>query len=102
MIMIQYGLFGYPEFGSTLVIWGMFAWSILGLVGSLLSLYCGFNLGKRSKREVVFIGLVGGFLLLLAFSWFSSLLVLGGAILVYMEPEAFSASTTSRQPQYYK
>ena len=97
IMTVQYGLFGFPEFGSTLLIQVMFVWSIIGLVGSLLSLYCGFTLGKRRRREVVFIGLVGGFLLLLAFSWMSSLLVLGGAILGYVEPDAFSGSTTRRQ-----
>ena len=62
-----------------------------GLVGSVLSIYCGLKLRKKWGRNVAFIGLVGGFILLLTFSWLSSLLVLGGAILGYIEQDAFSA-----------
>ncbi|HKM79033.1 MAG TPA: hypothetical protein VJZ03_08135 [Candidatus Bathyarchaeia archaeon] len=89
VLMARYGMFGYPEFGSSLMTEVMFGWSLLGLVGSVLSIYCGLTLRKKWERNVVFTGLVGGFILLLAFSWLSSLLVLGGAILGYIEREAF-------------
>jgi hypothetical protein len=89
VLMARYGMFGYPEFGSSLMTEVMFVWSLLGLVGSVLSIYCGLTLRKKWGRNVVFTGLVGGFILLLAFSWPSSLLVLGGAILGYTEREAF-------------
>lgn len=89
VLMARYGMIGYPEFGSSLMTEVMFAWSLLGLAGSVLSIYCGLTLRKKWERNVVFTGLVGGFILLLAFSWLPSLLVLGGAILGYIEREAF-------------
>ena len=89
VLMARYGMFGYPEFGSSLMTEVMFVWGLLGLVGSVLSVYCGLALRRRWSRNVVFAGLVGGFILLLAFSWLSSLLVLGGAILGYIERGAF-------------
>ncbi|MGA2783362.1 MAG: hypothetical protein ABSF09_01500 [Candidatus Bathyarchaeia archaeon] len=89
VFVARYGMFGYPDFGSSLMTEVMFVWSLLGLVGSGLSIYCGLTLRVKWGRNVVFIGLVGGFLLLLAFSWLSSLLVLGGAILGYIERDAF-------------
>ena len=87
--LARYGMFGYPEFGSSLMTEVMFVWSLLGLVGSVLSIYCGLTLRKKWGRNVVFTGLVGGFILLLTFSWLSSFLVLGGAILGYIKREAF-------------
>ena len=89
VLMARYGMFGYPEFGSSLMTEVMFVWSLLGLVGSVLSIYCGLTLRKKWGRNVVFTGLVGGFILLLTLSWLSSFLVLGGAILGYIKREAF-------------
>ena len=89
VLMAGYGMFGYPEFGSSLMTEVMFVWGLLGLVGSVFSVYCGLTLRRKWCRDVMFIGLVGGFILLLAFSWVSSLLVLGGTILGYVEGGAF-------------
>ena len=88
VMVAQYALFGYPEFGSNLMIDVMFAWSILGLAGSCWSIYYGLT------RDFGLKSLFGGFLLMLAFSWLSSILVLSGGILGWIEQGRFRASKT--------
>jgi len=68
--MVRYAMFGYPNFGLDVMDWVMCVWSLLGIAGALLSLYCGFKLRQRYVRRLAVIGIVGGILLLLTFSWF--------------------------------
>ena len=93
----KYGMFGYPEFGLAVMTEVMFVWSLIGLAGAVLSIYCGIKLQQNWTRDVAFIGLEGGFLLLLTFSWLPSLLVLAGAALAYVEQDAFSGSKNKKR-----
>jgi hypothetical protein len=60
-------------------------WSLVALLGALLSIYSGLSLRRKYAKNITIIGIVGGVLLLVAFSWFPGLLVLAGAILAYVE-----------------
>lgn len=82
-MMARYGMFGYPE--SSITPYVMLVWSLLGLFGSTLSIYCGLTYWRNVSNDIFFKGLVGGFLLLLTFSWVSSLMVLVGSILGYFK-----------------
>lgn len=94
-IMSTYGMFGYPEFEPVYLTTVMSMWNLVGLVGTLLSIYCGIKLRKKWVRNVTFIGLVGGVLLLLTFSWLSSLLVLTGSILACIEQDSLLSSRSN-------
>ena len=84
-IMDRYGMFGYPRFGLEIMAGVMFVWSLLALVGALLSIYSGLGLRRKYANNIAFIGIVGGVLLLVTFSWLPSLLVLAGSILAYFD-----------------
>jgi len=75
-------MMGYPQFG---VFFSgiMLLWSALALVGAILAIYSGFKL--RQNKGSAIIGIIGGVLLLVTFSWIPGLLVLAGAILAYVE-----------------
>jgi hypothetical protein len=85
IMMGRYGLFGYPQFGLAIMPSVMAIWSFLGLVGALLSITCGLKLRRGCTRNVIFIGAIGGVLLLLSFSWLPGLMVLAGSVPVYFE-----------------
>jgi len=85
MMMGRYGMFGYPQLGLTMMATVMLVWSLLGLVGALLSILCGLRLRHEHTKNVVFMGLTGGVLLLLTFSWLPGLVVLAGSFLLYFE-----------------
>jgi hypothetical protein len=79
-----FGMIGYPRFG---VLFGglMFVWSGVGLAGALLATYSGFKLRRYYARGAAIIGIIGGVLLLVTFSWLPALMVLAGSILAYVE-----------------
>jgi len=81
----RYGMFGYPQFGLELMSGVMLVWSLVAIVGALLSVYSGLRLKRKYSKNTAFIGIVGGVLLLLSFSWLPGLLVLAGSILSYLE-----------------
>lgn len=86
-MMTQYGGFGmmgYPRFG---VLFGglMLLWSGVGLVGALLAVFSGLKLRRDDAKGPAMIGIVGGVLLLVTFSWIPGLMVLAGSILAYIE-----------------
>jgi len=85
IMMGGYGLFGYPQFGLAMMPSVMIMWSFLGLVGALLSITCGLKLRRGCTGNVIFIGAIGGVLLLLSFSWLPGLMVLAGALSIYFE-----------------
>jgi len=85
MIMGKYDLFAYPQFGLDMMAGVMTIWSLLGLVGGSLSLFCGLRLRRRHTSNMIFICAIGGVLLLLSFSWLPSLLVLAGSLLLHFE-----------------
>jgi len=84
-IMGRYGMFGYPRLGLEFMTGVMFVWSLVALLGALLSIYSGLKLRRKYAKNIALIGIVGGVLFLVAFSWFPGLLVLAGAILAYVE-----------------
>lgn len=96
VLISAFGMFGYPEFEPAYLTAVMAVWSLIGLVGTLLSIYCGIRLRKNEGGNVAFLGLVGGVLLLMAFSWLSSLLVLVGSILTYVEHDSPSSSRSNK------
>jgi len=79
----RYGMFGYPRVGIEIMTGVMFLWSLLALVGAFLSIYSAVRLGRERTRNIAFIGIVGGVLLLVTYSWVPSLMVLAGSILAY-------------------
>ena len=85
MIMGKYGLFGYPQFGLDIMPSVMTVWSLLGLVGGSLSVFCGLRLRRRHASNMIFICAIGGVLLLVSFSWLASLMVLAGSLLLNFE-----------------
>jgi hypothetical protein len=84
-IMDRFGMFGYPRFGHEIMAGIMLLWSLLGLVGALLSIYSGLGLRRKYANNIAFTGIIGGLLLLLTFSWLPSLLVLAGSVLAYFD-----------------
>ena len=84
-MMVRYAMFGYPDFGHEMMGSVMFVWSMLGLAGALLSIYCGLRLRQRYLWRVALIGIMGAFLLLLTFSWLPGLSVLAGSIITCIE-----------------
>jgi len=85
IMMGRYGMFGYPQFGLGMMANVMLLWSLLGLTGGLLSIFCGVKLRDNYSKHVIFIGLIGGVFLLIAFFWVPGLLVLAGSLLLYFE-----------------
>lgn len=85
MMMGKYDLFGYPRFGLDVMPSVMTIWSLLGLVGGSLSVFCGLRLRRCHSSNMIFICAIGGILLLLSFSWLSSLMVLVGSLLLHFE-----------------
>jgi len=81
----RYGMFGYPRVGMGIMTGMMFLWSLLALVGAFLSIYSALRLGRERTRNIAFIGIVGGVLLLVTYSWVPSLMVLAGSILAYFD-----------------
>jgi len=84
-LMVRYAMFGYPDFGHGMASSVMFVWSILGLAGALLSIYCGLKLRQRYVWRIAIIGIMGGILLLLTFSWLPGLSVLTGSVIAGIE-----------------
>jgi hypothetical protein len=84
-IMVRYAMFGYPDFGLDMMSGVMFVWSLLGLAGALLSIYCGLKLRQRHVKKIAVIGIIGGIILLLTFSWLPAFSVLAGSIMMYIE-----------------
>jgi hypothetical protein len=85
MMMDKYDLFGYPQFGLDMMPNVMTVWSLLGLVGGSLSIFCGLRLRRHPTRNMIFICAIGGVLLLLSFCWLPSLMVLVGSLLFHFE-----------------
>lgn len=81
----RYGFFGYPQLELDMMNNVIFVWSLLGFAGSMLSMTCGLKLRNNYSNSVVFVGLIGGVLMLLAYSWLSALMVLAGSMLAYLE-----------------
>jgi len=79
-----FGMMGYPRFGM-LVGGMMMLWSGVGLVGALLAIYSGVKLRQTYAKSAATVGIVGGVLLLMTFSWLPGLIVLAGSILAYVE-----------------
>jgi hypothetical protein len=84
-MMGTYGIFGYPQFGFAVMSSVMVVWSLLGLAGAMLSIFCGLKLRHEHTKKVSFIGSIGGIFLLLTFSWLPGLMVLAGSVLLYFE-----------------
>jgi len=85
MMMSKYDLFGYPQFGLDIMPSVMVMWSLLGLFGGCLSVFCSLRLRRRLTSSLIFVSAIGGILLLLSFSWLPSLMVLAGCLLLYFE-----------------
>ena len=85
MMMTEYDMFGYPQFGLDAMPSVMVMWSLLGLAGGGLSIFCSFRLRRVLTSNMIFVSAIGGALLLLSFSWLSSLMVLAGSLLLYLE-----------------
>lgn len=85
MMMGKYDLFGYPQFGLDIMPSVMTIWSLLGLVGGSLSVFCGLRMRRSHTSNMIFICAIGGVLLLLSFSWLPSLMVLAGSLLLHFE-----------------
>jgi hypothetical protein len=83
LMMDKYDLFGYPQFGTDMMPNAMTLWSLLGLAGGSISVFCGLR--RQHARNVIFVGAIGGVLLLLSFSWLPSLMVLVGSFLFCFE-----------------
>jgi hypothetical protein len=79
-----YGMMGYPRldlfFGGVMLLWTVF-----GLIGSIIALYSGLKLRSNYGKVSAAIGIIGGGLLLVAFSWLPALIVLAGSIMAYVE-----------------
>jgi len=84
-MMNRYGMFGYPLFGMSIFAGVMFFWSLLELAGALLATYCGLRLRSGYAKNTAAIGIIGGVILLVTFSWLPGLLVLVGSVLAYAE-----------------
>ena len=85
IMMDKYVLFGYPQFGLNVMSNVMTIWSLIGLVGGSVSVFCGFKLRRRLTSNMIFICAIGGLLLLLSFCWLPSLMVLVGSLLFHFE-----------------
>ncbi len=85
IMMGKYDLFGYPQFGLDMMPIVMTMWSLLGLVGGSLSVFCGLSLRRYHTGNMTFISAIGGVLLLLSFSWLPSLMVLVGSLLLHFD-----------------
>jgi len=83
MMMSKFDMFGYPRFGLDTMPNVMVMWSLLGLVGGSLSVFCGIRLRRRLTSNMIFISAIGGVLLLLSFSWIPSIMVLAGSLILY-------------------
>jgi hypothetical protein len=84
-MMVRYAMFGYPDFGHEMMSSVMFVWSVLGLAGALLSIYCGLKLRQGYLWRIAVIGIMGGTLLLFTFSWLPGLSVLAGSVIACIE-----------------
>ena len=84
-LLDRYGMVGYPQVGLEIVAEVMFLWSLIALVGGFLSVYSALRLARKFATDFAFIGIVGGVLLLVTFSWLPSLLVLAGSVLAYFD-----------------
>lgn len=74
-------MIGFPQvFGGIIL-----GWIVVAFVGSLLAIYSGFKLRQDYAKNTAILGIVGGVLLLITFSWFPGLVVLAGSILAYTE-----------------
>ena len=85
MMMNKYYMFGYPQVGLDMMPSVMVLWSLLGLVGGVSSIFSALRLRLHYTSNTIFVGAIGGMLLLLSFSWLSSLMVLTGSLLLYFE-----------------
>ena len=79
-----FGVMGYPRFDP---LFGglMLLWSGAGLVGALLAVFSGVKLRRDYAKGSAIIGIIGGVLLLVTFSWLPGLIVLAGSILAYID-----------------
>ena len=84
-MMNKYYMFGYPQVGLATMPSVMVLWSLLGLIGGALSVSSAVVLNRHYTSNTIFVGAIGGVLLLLSFSWLSSLMVLAGYLLLYFE-----------------
>lgn len=85
IMMNKYYMFGYPQVGLDMMPSVMVLWSLLGLVGGVSSVFSALRLRRHYNSNTIFVGAIGGMLLLLSFSWLSSLMVLTGSLLLYFE-----------------
>ena len=83
MMMGEYDLFGYPQFGLNMMSIVMTVWSFLGLIGGSLSVFSGLKLRRDYTHNMTFISAIGAALLLLSFSWLPGLMVLVGSLLLH-------------------
>ena len=83
MMMDKYFMFGYPQVSLDMVPVVMVIWSLFGLIGGSLAVYCAMKLRSGYTMNMIFVGAIGGIFLLLSFSWLASLLVLAGSIFLY-------------------
>jgi len=85
MMMNKYYMFGYPQVGLDAMPSVMALWSLLGLIGGASSIFSAVRMSRHCTINIIFVGAIGGVLLLLSFSWVSSLMVLVGSLLLYFE-----------------
>ena len=95
MMMSNYDLFGYPQFGLVLMPSVMVVWGLLGLFGGSLSVFCSLKLRRRLTSNLIFVSAIGGILLLLSFSWLPSLMVLAGSLLLHFEQTRFRSALSN-------
>ncbi len=79
-----FGMMGFPRFGMFVGAM-MLLWSGVGIVGALLAIYGGLKLRQDYGKGAATMGIIGGVLLLITFSWLPGLIVLAGSILAYVE-----------------
>lgn len=81
------GMMGIPQFGMLFgVSLGLvMLWFGVGFVGALLAIFSGLKLHQNYSKNWATMGIIGGVLLLITFSWIPGLIVLAGGILAYTE-----------------
>ncbi len=81
------GMMGIPQFGMLFgVSLGLvMLWFGVGFVGALLAIFSGLKLHQNYSKNWAAMGIIGGVLLLITFSWIPGLIVLAGGILAYTE-----------------
>jgi hypothetical protein len=82
-----FGMMGVPQFG---MLFGVslamvMLWFGVGFVGALLAIYSGVKLHQNYSKNCATIGIIGGVLLLITFSWLPGLIVLAAGFLAYAE-----------------